>query len=57
MKIEEKILDELEYLHSVSEKNNQMLYWICKYLSSNDNDVKDFTMNYIANIISNRHER
>ena len=44
--------------HNLLIENNQMLRYICSYLyyqqyHSSSNDIKDFMMNVIANIVAN----
>lgn len=44
--------------HKLLVENNQMLKFICNYIysqyyNSSSNDMKDFTMNVIANMIAN----
>ena len=44
--------------HNLLVENNQMLRYICSYLysqqyHSSSNDIKDFMMNVIANIVDN----
>lgn len=45
--------------HNLLIENNQMLRYICFYLysqqyHSSSNDMKDFMMNVIANVVANR---
>lgn len=49
--------DKLDKLLRIEKENNIMLRKILKYLYTHNDDAKDFTMNYIANIISNRFRR
>lgn len=45
--------EKLDYLIKLTEENNVMLKLILTYLS-NHTDTKDFVMNYIANLLSNK---
>lgn len=54
-------IDKLDKLLMLTEENNQMLKNIIGYIqytinSSKSNDIKDFSMNVLANIISNQLE-
>ena len=49
--------DRLDKLLRIEKENNIMLRKIVQYLYHYKNDMKDFAMNYVANIISNRHTR
>ena len=43
--------DKLDKLLRIEKENNIMLRKILQYLYHHNDDMKDFTMNYIANII------
>lgn len=47
--------DKLDKLLRLEKENNIMLRKIVNYLYNHNDDIKDFAMNYIANIISNKH--
>ena len=49
--------DKLDKLLRIEKENNIMLRKILQYLYHHNDDMKDFTMNYIANIISNKHTK
>ena len=49
--------DKLDKLLRIEKENNVMLRKVLQYLYHRNDDIKDFTMNYVANIISNRHTR
>ena len=52
-----KMEDKLDKLLRLEKENNIMLRKIIRYLYTHNDDAKDFMMNYIANIISNRFRR
>ena len=45
--------DKLDKLLRIEKENNVMLRKILYYLYAHNDDIKDFSMNYIANILSN----
>lgn len=45
--------DKLDKLLRIEKENNVMLRKILQYLYTHNEDVKDFALNYIANILSN----
>ena len=47
--------DKLDKLLRIEKENNVMLRKILHYLYNHNDDIKDFSMNYIANILSNYH--